>query len=150
MQPASRKLQTQFVTNRQPDFTAFKLGHSEICDSLVIKTDIPTNWNVVLGLGFFESLVVVRLDLDKRSEDVLILIRVLVPVKLKKSVLFGRVITADSSLQEDWLQILVTFSSFRIFQFGIRIRPPQFLETIQLLEPDISGSHDLILSGRLD
>lgn len=58
----------------------------------MVQTDVPPNRDVILSLRLFQPFVVVGLDLDERTEDVLILICVLVPDDSYACQLCGRVV----------------------------------------------------------
>ena len=50
----------------------------EICDSLFVESDIPTDDDVVLRLRLLQFTIVISLQLDQRTENVLVLISILV------------------------------------------------------------------------
>lgn len=77
--PRPDKLQSQFISDGQPHFPTLELWHGKVGDPLLVQADVPSNRNVRLGLGLFEPFIVICLDFDERSKDILILIRVLVP-----------------------------------------------------------------------
>mmetsp|Transcript_35592 Transcript_35592/g.85274 ORF Transcript_35592/g.85274 Transcript_35592/m.85274 type:complete len:219 (+) Transcript_35592:2026-2682(+) len=70
--------QAQLVARHQPRL-AILLGEVEVSDPLLVETNIPSNDNVLLRLGLLHLLVVVGLHLHQWGEDVLVLIRILVP-----------------------------------------------------------------------
>ena len=72
------KLQLEFIANRQSDLAALQLWHLEPCEPALIQTHVPPDGDIIFGLRFFHPLVVVRLDLDERAEDVLVLVRIFV------------------------------------------------------------------------
>ena len=63
--------------------TIVGLGEVEVSDLLLVETDIPANDDVVLRLRLLQFLVVVSLQLHQRSEDVLVLVRVLVSASIQ-------------------------------------------------------------------
>src|SRR5437868_15699 len=61
----------------------------------IIETDIPSDNQAIFRLGFLEFLVVVRFHLNKRAEDILVLVWIFVLEKDRK----GIVVYAGSLLQ---------------------------------------------------
>jgi hypothetical protein len=73
------KLQLQFVSRGEPQFPTLQLWHAEPGESPLVQTHVPSDRDLAFRLRFLHLLVVIRLDLDKGSKDVLILIGVFVP-----------------------------------------------------------------------
>jgi hypothetical protein len=71
----------ELVADGEADLAALELGEVEPGGALLVETHVPADDEGLLGLGFFELLVVVGLDLHERAKDVLILVRVFVPVR---------------------------------------------------------------------
>lgn len=75
----SRIPQPELIAHRQPDLSTLQLRQPEPRHPLLIQPQIPPHTDIRLRLALLQPLIVVRLDLDQRPEDVLVLIRVLVP-----------------------------------------------------------------------
>lgn len=73
--------QAELVADSEPDFSRLELGEVEPRDTLLVESHVPPHDEPFLGLRLLETLVVVGLDLDERSEDVLVLVRVLVAAR---------------------------------------------------------------------
>lgn len=71
--------QSEFVPNGQSHLATLQLREAKPGNTLLIKTQIPANRYVCLGLRLFQTSVIVRLDLHQRTKYVLILIRIFVP-----------------------------------------------------------------------
>jgi len=69
----------QLVANCEPDLAAFELGQVEPRDALLVESNVPPDDESLLRLRLLEPFVVVGLNLDQRAEDVLVLVRILVP-----------------------------------------------------------------------
>lgn len=84
LEPAAVQLKSELVPNRQSHLSALELGHAKPRDALLVETNVPPDDDVVLRLRLLDLLVVVGLNLDERSKDVLVLVRVLVPGTAEK------------------------------------------------------------------
>ena len=60
--------------------TSILLREVKESNSLLVQTGVPADRNVLLGLRLLKSLVIVRLQLHKWTEDVLVLVGILVTV----------------------------------------------------------------------
>lgn len=65
--------------------TSVSLGHVEVADVLLVQADVPPDFYVVLRLRLLQLLVVIGLQLDQRTEYVLVLVTILVPDDKHKS-----------------------------------------------------------------
>jgi hypothetical protein len=70
--------QPELVTDREAHFARLELGQVEPGDPLLVETHVPADDEAFLSLRLFQALVVVGFDLDERTEDILVLVRVLV------------------------------------------------------------------------
>ena len=70
--------ETHLVTNSKFDITEFKFRKNETREMLVIQAKIPSYDKAILGLRFLKLAVIVCLDFDQRTKDVLILICVVI------------------------------------------------------------------------
>ena len=68
---------SQLISWHQPHAPVV-LGHVQVGRNLLVEADVPSDLDIVLCLGLLELLVIVRLQLDQGTEDVLILVTVLV------------------------------------------------------------------------
>ena len=55
-------------------------GQMKVGDTLLVQAQIPSDFDVLLRLRLLQLLVVVGLQLDERTENVLILITIFVPI----------------------------------------------------------------------
>jgi hypothetical protein len=76
-------LQPQLISDSEPDLSRLELGEVEPRNALLVQTHVPANDEALLSLGLLETLVVVGFDLDEGTEDVLVLVGVLVTVAEK-------------------------------------------------------------------
>ena len=65
------------------------LGQMEVGDVLLVEPHIPADGDVLLGLGFLQSAIVVGLKLDQGTEHVLVLVAVLVP-RIQKNIVVDK------------------------------------------------------------
>ena len=68
--------QSQLVPRHQSHVPVV-LGHVEVGRRLLVESLVPPHFDVVLGLGLLQLLVIVGLQLDQGPEDVLVLVTVL-------------------------------------------------------------------------
>ena len=127
----ARVLEPKFVSHCQPDFAAFQLRETEPSHTLLVETQVPAHRDVSLRLRLLQPLVVVCLDFHEGPKDVLVLISVLVA-------------------QDNGLRFIIYSGLLQIFKRGVRVLAPQVLETVDLLERDLSGTQLLCLARRLD
>ena len=65
------------------------LGQMEVGDVLLVEPHIPADGDVLLGLGFLQSAIVVGLKLDQGTEHVLVLVAGLVP-RIQKNIVVDK------------------------------------------------------------
>ena len=65
------------------------LGQMEVGDVLLVEPHIPADGDVLLGLGFLQSAIVVGLKLDQGTEHVLVLVAALVP-RIQKNIVVDK------------------------------------------------------------
>lgn len=71
----------ELIANGQADLAALQLRQAEPRRALLVETEVPPHNEGVLGLRLLDALVVIGLDLDQGAEDVLVVVRVVVPVQ---------------------------------------------------------------------
>ncbi|XP_033232122.1 regulator of nonsense transcripts 1 [Belonocnema kinseyi] len=121
--------QSQLVAVHQLH-VAVGLGQHKVGDRLLVEANVPAHLNVLLCLRLLQSLVVVRLELDQRSKDILILVAVLVA-------------------QQHLLRLLVDSRLLQVLEGRVHIVAPQLLEFVDLLGRDLAGAQLLLLRGDL-
>jgi hypothetical protein len=70
--------ESQLVSHSQPHFPALEFRQAEPCHTLLVEAQVPAYDDVSLGLRLLQAFVVVSFDLNKRAENVLVLVRVFV------------------------------------------------------------------------
>ena len=55
------------------------LGQIKVSDPLLVEAEVPAHHDVVLGLGLLQLAIIVCLQLDKGTEDALVLVRIIIP-----------------------------------------------------------------------
>lgn len=123
--------QPQLVTHGEPDFTTLQLRKAEPRNTLLVQTQIPTNSDICLSLTLLEPFVVVGFDFDERSEDVLVLIRVLVA-------------------QENRLRFVIDTGLLEVLESSIGIFSPKILQTVDLVKGDLARAELLGFAGWFD
>ena len=121
----------QLITDSEADFATLELREAEPRYALLVETDVPADSDVGLGLTFLEAFVIVGLDLDKGTKDILVLVRILVA-------------------QDDRLRLVVDAGLLEVFKCGISVLTPQVFKSIDLLEGDLAGAQLFGLARRLD
>eukprot|EP01136_Pigoraptor_vietnamica_P001187 Opistho-1_new@27494 len=106
-------------------------GKVEVRDALLVEAHVPAHYNARLRLRLLHRLVVVRLELHKRTKDVLVLVGVLI-------------------LCEHRVRVLVDARLLEIVQLGRGIRLPHILHALDLVRRDLPGAQLLVLAGHLD
>ena len=70
--------ETHLVAHSQFHIAEFQLGENEGCQVFVVQTEIPTHDQIVLGLRLLQLAIVVRLNLNQRAKNVLVLVGIIV------------------------------------------------------------------------
>ena len=125
----ARVAHSQFIASGKAHFTAFQLGQHEPCHPLLVQTKIPPHGNVGLRLALLESLIVVRLDFDQRSENILVLVCILIA-------------------QQDGLRFIIYAGLLKILERRFGVLAPQILEAVDLLERNLTRAQLFRLGRR--
>lgn len=121
----------------------------------MVETYIPADGDVGLGLGLFETFVVIGFYLDEGTEDVLVVICVIVPGKEDNGeVNGGDRRRLENSVPKDLLErnlfgFVIDTRLVQILQGSICVLPPEFFETIYLRVSDLTRAELLGFGGRL-
>ena len=122
---------SKFVADGKAHFTALKLREIEPSYTFVIQTKVPADADVTLCLALLQALIIVRFNLHKRPENILVLVCVLVAEK-------------------NGLRLIIDTWLLQVFQGCICILAPQVLEPVNLRERDLAGTELLRFTRWLD
>lgn len=143
-------LETELIAGGESDFATFELGQIEPSDMLLVQTFIPADDETVLGLGFFETLVIIGFNLDERAKDVLVLIGIFVSAKEGASEDGSQVVIVHDVPQKNRLGLVVGTRFLKVLESGFGIVLPKLFELVDLSPSDLSGSRLLGVVGYLD
>ena len=77
--PAVARVAQQQLVARDEAHVRVLLREGEVGDALLVQPHVPAHGHALLRLRLLHLLVVVRLELDQRPHDVLVLVGILVP-----------------------------------------------------------------------
>mmetsp|Transcript_56047 Transcript_56047/g.132980 ORF Transcript_56047/g.132980 Transcript_56047/m.132980 type:complete len:360 (+) Transcript_56047:1840-2919(+) len=125
-----RPVQLQLVSGHQPNLSLV-LGEHEVGDALVVQPRVPVHHQILLTVLLLHSLVGIRLVLHERSEDVLVLVGIVVLCSHPRRLL------VDPGLVD-------------VFQARVRLGLPELLEFQELRGQQDPRPTLLVVGRRLD
>mmetsp|Transcript_14828 Transcript_14828/g.28550 ORF Transcript_14828/g.28550 Transcript_14828/m.28550 type:complete len:338 (+) Transcript_14828:3813-4826(+) len=128
--PRGREAQVELVSGHEAQLIVI-LGEEEPRDALLVQAHVPPHRDAILGLRLLGHLVVVRLQLNQRAKDVLMLVGVLIS-------------------QSNGLRLVINAGLFKILPRCIRVCFPQLLHFVDLLGGDLAHTQLLLFGWHLD
>mmetsp|Transcript_7910 Transcript_7910/g.23809 ORF Transcript_7910/g.23809 Transcript_7910/m.23809 type:complete len:839 (+) Transcript_7910:1217-3733(+) len=124
------EVELELVPGHQPHL-ALVLGEHEVGDTLLVEPHVPVHHQVLLAVLLLHHLVVVRLVLDQGTENVLVLIGVLVGQQHR-----GRLVVDPRLVQ--------------VLQLGVGLGLPEVFDLDELRGRQQARARLLVLGGDLD